>query len=104
MSDMTEPLPERIDYVLRANVFSSPLAVQTFKDMAAALAEVRAKALEITDEMVERAAAATFNGTDPVQEGDWTWSDVLEHEAERAVLWRDDARHALVAALTEPEA
>jgi len=48
--------------------------------------------------LVERAARAMFE-LGPVEEGDWTWADVLREEPERAELWRNDARQVVTALL-----
>jgi len=57
-------------------------------------------AQQIDDEMVERAARATFQAGS-TDSDDWTWDDVVRVDGpERARIWREEARAVLEAALT----
>lgn len=47
-------------------------------------------------DLIERAARAMFE-VGGVQDGDWTWADVVREEPERAALWRNDAAQVVAA-------
>jgi hypothetical protein len=62
------------------------------------LAARRQGPVTVTEEMVERAARASFEL--PNGDGDCTWAEMVRDDPGRADIWREDARAAIVAALS----
>lgn len=55
--------------------------------------------VEITDEMVERAAHAMFEEPGVITDDGYTWAEMVVEDSTRADIWRADARRVLLATL-----
>lgn len=106
IKDVWADVPEGVD---AATLASNVVAAQEFVWMQlAAGVDLRTShpvQVEVTDEMVERAARLMFEppSLGPVGDSGYTWTQMVHEDPSRADMWRQDARAALSDALASQQ-